>query len=158
MDFEVCLGIPSCVTRWVPRGSRGLILGSTGRGRPILGSTGRGAPPFVSRQCFPNSSMCIYNFWNMRNIDKNGLIPPHSTKKIVNLMYVKGLIMSYILNHHLTSRYVETYEDRIWGKPPNQRNREAWRKFIIILRKYGYKTRDYWSSLRWMDSEKIQFR
>ena len=44
VDVEVCLGIPLCVTRWVPRGSRGLILGSTGRG----------APPFVSRQCFPN--------------------------------------------------------------------------------------------------------
>ena len=28
--------IPSCGTRWVPRGSRGLILGSTGRGRPLL--------------------------------------------------------------------------------------------------------------------------
>ena len=36
VDVEVCLGIPSCVTRWVPRGSRGLILGSTGRGRPLL--------------------------------------------------------------------------------------------------------------------------
>ena len=47
VDVKVCLGIPSCVTRWVPRGSRGLILGSTGRGQ--------GAPPFVSRQCFPNS-------------------------------------------------------------------------------------------------------
>ena len=44
VDVEVCLGIPSCVTRWVPRGSRGLILGSHGRGRPILGSTGRGRP------------------------------------------------------------------------------------------------------------------
>ena len=37
VDVEVCLGIPLCVTRWVPRGSRGLILGSTGRGRPIIG-------------------------------------------------------------------------------------------------------------------------
>ena len=36
VDVEVCLGIPSCVTRWVPCGSRGLILGSTGRGRPLL--------------------------------------------------------------------------------------------------------------------------
>ena len=44
VDVEVCLDIPSCGTRWVPRGSRGLILGSTGRGYPILGSTGRGAP------------------------------------------------------------------------------------------------------------------
>ena len=54
VDVKVCLGIPSCVPRWVTRGSRGLILGSTGRGRPILGSTGRGPPPVVSRQCFPN--------------------------------------------------------------------------------------------------------
>ena len=30
------LGTPSRGTRWVPRGSRGLILGSTGRGRPRL--------------------------------------------------------------------------------------------------------------------------
>ena len=36
MNVEVCLGIPSCVTFWVPRGSRGLILGSTGRGSPLL--------------------------------------------------------------------------------------------------------------------------
>ena len=36
VDVKVCLGKPSCVTRWVPRGSRGLILGSTGRGRPLL--------------------------------------------------------------------------------------------------------------------------
>ena len=36
VDVEVCLGILLCVTRWVPRGSRGLILGSTGRGRPLL--------------------------------------------------------------------------------------------------------------------------
>ena len=36
MDIEVCLGIPSCGTRWVPRGSRGLILGSTGRGHPLF--------------------------------------------------------------------------------------------------------------------------
>ena len=36
VDVEVCLGIPSCGTRWVTHGSRGLILGSTGRGRPLL--------------------------------------------------------------------------------------------------------------------------
>ena len=36
VEVEVCLGIPSCGTRWVPRGSRGLIMGSTGRGRPLL--------------------------------------------------------------------------------------------------------------------------
>ena len=36
VEVEVCLGIRSCGTRWVPRGSRGLILGSTGRGRPLL--------------------------------------------------------------------------------------------------------------------------
>ena len=36
VDVEVCLGIPSCGTHWVPRGSRGLILGGTGRGRPLL--------------------------------------------------------------------------------------------------------------------------
>ena len=64
LHMMVCLGRPSCGTRWFPRGSRGLILGSTGRGspilgstgrgRPILGSNGRGRPPFVSRQCFPN--------------------------------------------------------------------------------------------------------
>ena len=35
-EVEVWLGTPSCGTRWVPRGSRGLILGSTGRGRPLL--------------------------------------------------------------------------------------------------------------------------
>ena len=32
VEVEDCLGIPSCGTRWVPRGSRGLILGSAGRG------------------------------------------------------------------------------------------------------------------------------
>ena len=36
VEVKVCLGIPSCGTRWVPRGSRGLILGSTGRGCPLL--------------------------------------------------------------------------------------------------------------------------
>ena len=36
VKVKVYLGIPSCGTRWVPRGSRGQILGSTGRGRPLL--------------------------------------------------------------------------------------------------------------------------
>ena len=36
VNIEVCLGIPSCGTRWVPRGSRGLILWSTVRGRPLV--------------------------------------------------------------------------------------------------------------------------
>ena len=53
VDVEVCLCIPSCVTRWVPRGSRGLILGSTGRGRPILGSTGRGRSLLYPASVFP---------------------------------------------------------------------------------------------------------
>ena len=44
VNDEVCLGIPLCVTRWVPRGSRGLILGALEGGRHILGSTGRGRP------------------------------------------------------------------------------------------------------------------
>ena len=35
-EVDVCLGIPSCGTRWVPLGSLGLILGSTGRGLPLL--------------------------------------------------------------------------------------------------------------------------
>ena len=53
VDVKVCLGIPLCGTRWVPRGSRGLILGSTGRGRPILGSTGRGRPLLYPASVFP---------------------------------------------------------------------------------------------------------
>ena len=53
VEVEVCLGIPSCGTRWVLRGSRGLILGSTGRGRPILGSTGRGCPLLYPASVFP---------------------------------------------------------------------------------------------------------
>ena len=53
VEVKVCLGIPSCGTRWVPRGSRGLILGSTGRGRPILGSTGRGRPLLYPASVFP---------------------------------------------------------------------------------------------------------
>ena len=53
VDVKVCLGIPSCGTRWVPRVSRGLILGSTGRGRPILGSTGRGCPLLYPASVFP---------------------------------------------------------------------------------------------------------
>ena len=36
VEVEVWLGTPSCGNRWVPRGSRGLILGRTGRGRPCL--------------------------------------------------------------------------------------------------------------------------
>ena len=65
VDVEVCLGIPSCVTRWVPRVSRGLILGSTGRGAPYSWEHWKGAPLFVSRQCFPNTKRlnryrCIY--------------------------------------------------------------------------------------------------
>ena len=55
VDVEVCLGILLCVTRWVPRVSRGLILGSTGRGAPHSWEHWKGAPLFVSRQCFPNS-------------------------------------------------------------------------------------------------------
>ena len=53
VNVKVCLGIPSCVTRWVPRGSGGLILGSTGRGRLILGSTGRGRPLLYPASIFP---------------------------------------------------------------------------------------------------------
>ena len=56
VDVEVCLGIPLCVTRRVPRGSRGLILGSTGKGAPHSLEHWKGAPLFVSRQCFPNST------------------------------------------------------------------------------------------------------
>ena len=55
VDVEVCLGIPLCVTRRVPRGSRGLILGSTGRGAPHSWEHRKGAPLFLSRQCFPNN-------------------------------------------------------------------------------------------------------
>ena len=44
VDVEVCLGIPSCGNHWVPRGSRGLILGSTGRGAPFWGALEGGAP------------------------------------------------------------------------------------------------------------------
>ena len=36
VGVEVWLGTPSCGTRWVPRGIRVLILGSSGRGRPRL--------------------------------------------------------------------------------------------------------------------------
>ena len=36
VEVEVWLVTPSRVTRCVPRGSRGMILGSTGRGRPRL--------------------------------------------------------------------------------------------------------------------------
>ena len=53
VDIKVCLGMPSCVTRCVPRGIRGLILGSTGRGRPIMGSTGRGRPLLYPASVFP---------------------------------------------------------------------------------------------------------
>ena len=53
VDVEVCLGIPLCVTCWVPCGSPGLILGSTGRGRLILGSTGRGRPLLYPVSVFP---------------------------------------------------------------------------------------------------------
>ena len=53
VDVEVCLGIPSCGTCWVPRGSQGLILGSTGMGCPILGSTGRGRPLLYTASVFP---------------------------------------------------------------------------------------------------------
>ena len=59
VDVEVCLGIPLCVTRRVPRGSRGLILGSTGRGAPHSLEHWKGAPLFVSRQCFPNKTCFI---------------------------------------------------------------------------------------------------
>ena len=55
MDVKVCLGIQLCVIRRVPRGSRGLILGSTGRGAPHSWEHWKGAPLFVSRQCFPNN-------------------------------------------------------------------------------------------------------
>ena len=53
VDVKVFLGIPSCGTHWVPRGSRGLILGSTGRGRRILGSIGRGRPLLYPASVFP---------------------------------------------------------------------------------------------------------
>ena len=36
VEVEVWLVTPSRVTRFVQRGSQGLILGSTGRGRPCL--------------------------------------------------------------------------------------------------------------------------
>ena len=62
VDVEVCLGMPSCVTRWFPRGSRGLILGSTGRGRPILGSTGRGRPLFYPASVFPTHPLRSLGF------------------------------------------------------------------------------------------------
>ena len=58
VDVEVCLGIPLCVTRWVPCGSRGLILGSTGRGAPL----------FVSRQCFPNTLLDVPNSYWMQKL------------------------------------------------------------------------------------------
>ena len=62
MDVEVCLDIPSYVTRWVPRGSRGLILGSTGRGRPILGSTGKGRPLLYPASVFPTHPLRSLGF------------------------------------------------------------------------------------------------
>ena len=48
VEVEVCLGIPSCGTCWVPRGSRGMILGSTGRGSPLL----------YPASVFPTRPMC----------------------------------------------------------------------------------------------------
>ena len=62
MNVEVCLGIPSCVTFWVPRGSRGLILGSTGRGSPILGSAGRGRPLLYPASVFPTHPLRSLGF------------------------------------------------------------------------------------------------
>ena len=62
VDVKVCLGIPSCVTCWVPGVSRGLILGSTGRGRPILGSTGRGRPLFYPASAFPTHPLRSLGF------------------------------------------------------------------------------------------------
>ena len=62
VDVEVCLGIPSYGTRWVPRRSRGLILGSTGRGRPILGSTGRGRPLLYPASVFPTHPLRSLGF------------------------------------------------------------------------------------------------
>ena len=59
VDVEVCLDIPLCVTRRVPRGSRGLILGSTERGASHSWEHWKGAPLFVSRQCFPNTPPCV---------------------------------------------------------------------------------------------------
>ena len=65
MEVEVCLGIPSCGTRWVRRGSRGLILGSTGRGRPI----------FLSCQCFPNKYDWVKLFHLMNYIRETLYLP-----------------------------------------------------------------------------------
>ena len=62
VDVEVCLGISSCVTRWVTRGSLGLILGSTGRGRPIIGSTGRGSPLLYPASAFPTHPLRSLGF------------------------------------------------------------------------------------------------
>ena len=54
VDVKVWLGIPSCGTRWVPRGSRGLILGSTGRGRPFLyPASVFPTSPSLPSPCFP---------------------------------------------------------------------------------------------------------
>ena len=62
VDVKVCLGIPSCVTRWVLHVSRGLILGSTGKGRPILGSTGRGRPLLYPASVFPTHPLRSLGF------------------------------------------------------------------------------------------------
>ena len=75
VDVEVCLGIPLCVTRWVPRGSRGLILGITGRGAPHSCEHWKGGPLFVSRQCFPNkltSKQVETNIWYTLCVDLIG--------------------------------------------------------------------------------------
>ena len=62
VDVKVCLGIPSCGTRWVSRGSQGLILGSTARGRPILGSTGRERPLLYPTSVFPTDPLRSLGF------------------------------------------------------------------------------------------------
>ena len=67
VEVKVCLGIPSCGTRWVPRESRGLIVGSTGRGRPILGSTGRGRLLLYPASVFPTMEE-LENFSNCKKL------------------------------------------------------------------------------------------
>ena len=81
VDVKVCLGIPLCVTRWVPRVSRGLILGSTGRGAPHYWEHWKGAPLFASRQCFPNNNWHCFACIRCRMSNSNvlavpGILPP----------------------------------------------------------------------------------
>ena len=86
VDVKVCLGIPLCVTCRVPRGSRGLILGSTGRGAPHSWEHWKGASLFVSRQCFPNIHENKVNKISECNL-LHDIINPSKCSKYINIYY-----------------------------------------------------------------------